>query len=292
MNITRVTCPSCGGKLDVPDNRTVSRCTYCGTEIILEQGRDQQEQKDIAHYSELCKVAIEAKNFEEAQRYCNRVLELDPKNVSAWLDKAVISCFWSARSKDITGSYILELTEWRTRLKEALSYVERARSLEPASEQVIKTYQDIISRQKEVCKVHIMAFEAIPQPHPPLLKNFLNGQAQIAMGLSLTVLELCPNDMEMLANIDLLHNALPEIDWVNWDERISAHLETIGKLNEKKGAIEKLPRLKEELVKAKEALSKVSKQKGLFNKGRIRASEQQVLALETEIAHLEKVIDT
>jgi predicted RNA-binding Zn-ribbon protein involved in translation (DUF1610 family) len=37
MNFVAATCPSCGGSLQVPDDRDAVKCMYCGGEIIVRQ---------------------------------------------------------------------------------------------------------------------------------------------------------------------------------------------------------------------------------------------------------------
>jgi tetratricopeptide (TPR) repeat protein len=89
MNMIKLNCPSCNGKLELPDNLGVAHCMYCGTKILLEQNANENESITLEHYIELKNVALKAKNYEEALQYCNSILEIDPKNVYAWIDKAV-----------------------------------------------------------------------------------------------------------------------------------------------------------------------------------------------------------
>ena len=91
--LLKLNCPSCGGALELPDNLAVAHCMYCGGKVLLDQDSVVRETRDLQRYVELCRVAIEAKNHEEAIGYCNHILEIDPHNIEGWINKAV-STFW------------------------------------------------------------------------------------------------------------------------------------------------------------------------------------------------------
>ena len=85
----KLNCPSCNGSLELPDNLGVAHCMYCGTKILLQQTDNEHERKSLERLIELKNVAIDANNMAEAIQYCNSILEIDPKNVEAWVDKAI-----------------------------------------------------------------------------------------------------------------------------------------------------------------------------------------------------------
>lgn len=115
--LLKLNCPSCGGALELPDNLTIAHCMYCGGKILLDQDGVVQERRDLTRYSELCKVAVEAQNHKEVIEYCNQILEIDPKNVEAWINKAV-STFWLT-------------TGVNDRFGEAMEYLDRASDIAP-----------------------------------------------------------------------------------------------------------------------------------------------------------------
>src|SRR3990170_7413606 len=80
----KLICPSCNGELELPDNLNIAHCLYCGTKILL----NQNSNSNIDQYIELIDTAIKAENYDEVLKYCNKVLEIDSKNVNAWIDKA------------------------------------------------------------------------------------------------------------------------------------------------------------------------------------------------------------
>ncbi len=81
-------CPSCGGSLQVPDDRDSVKCMYCGTDIIVRQAIQAGSGVNIKNYLELAVTANKAGNYEEAYSYYSKVLEIDIKNPEAWFGKA------------------------------------------------------------------------------------------------------------------------------------------------------------------------------------------------------------
>ena len=82
-------CPSCNGNLELPDNLDLAHCLYCGTKILLHDSDIPKDSQKIKKYRELWKTALETKNYDEAVDYCNKALELNPKDVDAWIDKGI-----------------------------------------------------------------------------------------------------------------------------------------------------------------------------------------------------------
>ncbi len=81
-------CPSCGGNLQVPDDRDSVKCMYCGTDIIVRQAIQAGSGVNIQNYLELAVTAQKSENFQEAYNYYSKVLEIDIKNSEAWFGKA------------------------------------------------------------------------------------------------------------------------------------------------------------------------------------------------------------
>lgn len=84
-------CPSCGGSIKVPVDQEYTYCMYCGTQIIVTSVLKQHldKKKTISNFMNLANTALTGGEFEEAESYFNRVLELDSKHHSAWLGKSI-----------------------------------------------------------------------------------------------------------------------------------------------------------------------------------------------------------
>jgi hypothetical protein len=80
-------CPSCGGQLQVPEDRDAVKCMYCGTDIIVRQAIQAGSGINIKNYLELAVTATNVGNFKEAYDYYSKVLEIDIKNPEAWFGK-------------------------------------------------------------------------------------------------------------------------------------------------------------------------------------------------------------
>jgi len=80
-------CPSCGGNLQVPDDRDSVKCMYCGTDIIVRQAIQAGAGINIGNYLELAVTATKAGNYQEAYDYYSKVLEIDITNPEAWFGK-------------------------------------------------------------------------------------------------------------------------------------------------------------------------------------------------------------
>ena len=87
MEFKAAICPNCGGDLQLPDDKKVLKCMYCGKDIIVEDAI-KKATPSVESYLKLGRTAKAAKNNKEAYDYYNKVLELDPTNVESWLGKA------------------------------------------------------------------------------------------------------------------------------------------------------------------------------------------------------------
>lgn len=87
MPFVPATCPSCGGDLQIPEERDVVKCMYCGTDMVVRDAIKKEQGPDPANLLSLAVKAQGAGNSSEAIDYCNRVLETDPENHRAWFIK-------------------------------------------------------------------------------------------------------------------------------------------------------------------------------------------------------------
>lgn len=95
MTFKAAVCPSCGGELQVPDNRDTVKCMYCGTDIIVREAIQAVNGVNIQNYLQLAATATGAKNYKEAYDYYSKVLEVDIDNSEAWFGKATAAA-WQA----------------------------------------------------------------------------------------------------------------------------------------------------------------------------------------------------
>lgn len=97
-------CDLCGGKL-VMGSGGIAVCDSCGMEYSADRMKEKvQEIKGVVkvdnthlikNYLELAKNAIDSDNNEEAEAYCNKIIEIDPTDYQAWLLKGKASAWQS-----------------------------------------------------------------------------------------------------------------------------------------------------------------------------------------------------
>lgn len=99
-------CPSCGGNLQVPDDRASVKCMYCGSDIIVRQAIQAGSGVNIDNYLKLAVTANKAGNYQEAYSYYSKVLEYDINNPEAWFGKAR-AAGWLSTFADFRDSEIM-----------------------------------------------------------------------------------------------------------------------------------------------------------------------------------------
>lgn len=88
MEFIAAICPQCTGNLQLPSNKDVLKCMYCGVEIVVkEAAKLVQSQGNAGNYLKLAVVAEQAGNYVEAFSYYSKTLEIDPNNYKAWQGK-------------------------------------------------------------------------------------------------------------------------------------------------------------------------------------------------------------
>ena len=85
-------CESCGADLDFQDSGEIVQCPYCGTRQTLysdsysDEISDEQRRK-IDSLLKRVFILLEDGEFKKADKYCERVLDVDPENALAYLGK-------------------------------------------------------------------------------------------------------------------------------------------------------------------------------------------------------------
>ena len=116
MALITANCPSCGAEIQIPDDRDTIHCVYCGQQILVEREDQPAEvsrsvSPDVANYMSLAETASESENHAEAEKYFSLVLERDPRNVKAWIGKAM-AAGWQSTIRN-------------TRLNETTNYIKQ-----------------------------------------------------------------------------------------------------------------------------------------------------------------------
>lgn len=115
----RLTCEMCGST-DLIKQDGVFVCQSCGCKYSVEEARKMMvegtvevtgtvkvdQSASIENYLSMARNAMESDNNEEAEKYANRIIEIDPKNAPAWEIKAKAAGWQSKANNNRLGESI------------------------------------------------------------------------------------------------------------------------------------------------------------------------------------------
>ena len=288
---TVLKCPSCGSVMGQPDHTGLVQCRYCGTTITYHPPVEKTEKKSVERYLEICKSALEVKNYKETLEYANKVLEIDPENIDAWINKAIAS-IW------IT-------TEAKNRYDEAMNYLQKAEGISSNNERIREVKQELTYQQAQ-WQIYL-GNEKIKQGDDEshlISTRYSDGLIQLAarqleaynkkmeyyleaMNLFLAADSYAPNDVGILENIEALVSSSKSF---NWGNAIYNKIQILQVLRSKPIAEEKLPGLKQELQQVQQNLAALKKRNSLFDVFKLDAAEDKEKNLKDEIAKYEAIV--
>lgn len=287
----KLICPSCNGSLELPDNMDVAHCLYCGTRILL---RENKNSNNIQQFIELSKTALSAENYKEAIEYCNKILEIDSKNIDAWIDKAYAS-FQQTTTSD-------------NKFDDAIIYLKKAYKLSPEYDRTIESLKDIVekyalweNRLGIIDYEHAVKLQESLKRLDSSSENGILGLALMAVGTAANYLEAKnkslpfyqsavihylkaahykPSDINILNNIYL---CTQKADWYDWNqmEGVSILIDRKIRLEKKIAAEKELEPLKRKIKNLENSLQKLNSSNNLFK----NTKEKEI---KTEIENLEK----
>jgi len=272
-------CPSCGSVMGKPDHTGLVQCSYCGTAITYDPPAEKVEQKNIERYLEICNSSLEGKNYEETLLYANKVLEIDPKNSSAWINKGIATS-WLTTSKN-------------NRYDEAMGYLRKAEELSPDNDEIQKI-KDKLTYEQAYWYVHLGSKkEELGDEIYNIYDNYIDAQAESiehfheAMNYYLSAAAYFPADTNILSYVEKLAKRR---GWIYIGETANKIIKDLQILRAKPEAEQKLPKLKAELLQTQKELEKLKKEKGFFSGFKIDDVQDKVTQLKGEILKCEKII--
>jgi len=120
--LIELTCPSCGGNLELTDDLDIAYCMYCGTKIIVSKPDEAKKIEKIKNYEVLLERAVDAKFYAEALIYCNKILEINSDNIEALMNKA-IATFFTMKDDEF-------------QFNKAMRYLESAEKIYPSNNRI------------------------------------------------------------------------------------------------------------------------------------------------------------
>lgn len=200
MQLQAAKCPECGAEIQVPSDRSTIKCMYCGKDILVPQAIAAAGSPPVENLIQLAQAAEEAGNHEEAFSYWNRVLEVDPENLEAWIGKA-LSAGWQS---NLLGD----------RLGEMVSGIERGLQLagdfgrdlaEATADQALAVVQAYYGISID----HTMKYIEVDSAWPEHIDRVLS-----MIDTMQKVIEWSPKDVKLhTETLDLVDNLLKGIEY-------------------------------------------------------------------------------
>lgn len=188
-------CDLCGGKLMMKAGG-IAACDSCGMEHDADRMREKVQEirgvvridntHNVVNFLEMARTAFSAGNNAEAESYCNKTIEIDPKNAEAWFLKGKAAgsdtTFDEPRVAESTTAFIKALTfapeETRESLAQEardtiLAYVNKYAALQMEIETNSKFYPDVqreLFKFADQCPVPVSALE-LKQAHVSYVHN-------------------------------------------------------------------------------------------------------------------------
>jgi tetratricopeptide (TPR) repeat protein len=284
---TGLKCPSCGSALGRPDHTGLVQCGYCGTTINYKPPVEKVEGKNIERYSELCQAALDEKNYDESIQYANKILEINPENVDAWINKAHAT-YWLT-------------TQANNRFDEAMGYLVKAENIDRDNPK-IKTTRDwlIDSRYNwyvycgniadaqvgKIIEKYSLSYDAL-DGHTEAKKQCQKYVIQ-SMNYYMLASKCKPNEYNLLIKI---RDVAKFGNWITWSNEVRNRIANIQKVEQIQQAVNLRNQLQIQLHEAETKLAKLKKKNGLFKGMKTASTINDIASRKKQIALCEKKIN-
>jgi tetratricopeptide (TPR) repeat protein len=265
--------------MGVPDLQGVVQCGYCGTKIVLPPTDATKEQRNLGRYKELCQAERQAKNWGNLLKYASEILEIDPRNVDAWIDKALAAGSLS--------NYMIP------RLEEAKGYLQKARELSPDDMRIPETERAVEDVQFD-WYVH-RALELNQQAQDMKRLGSTGREYAVrdtieSMGYFVLAYKVKPDDPTNLQNIKIISENSRSLG-IEWYDEVRAILLKIEQLKMRQAAVNQIETLRKKLKQRELELEKLrQKKKGFFVNMEIEDVQNEMKKISQEIGKLEKTV--
>lgn len=276
-NAAILKCPSCGSPMGTPDLHGLVQCSYCGTKIVLPPTDASKEHRNLARYKELCQAEKQAKNWNNLLKYVNEILEIDPKDLDAWIDKALA-----------TGSLSNYLVP---RLDEAIGYLQKASELSPNDVRIGETKNTVRDVQFNSYAWHALELNQQAMEMKKLGsvgREYAVKHMIESMGYFVLAYKVKPDDPINLQNIKNVSENGKSLG-IQWFQEVQDILVKAEQSRAQQAALNQLSMLRDKLNKREEELAKLNqKKKGFFVNMEIEDVQNEIKKILLEVSKLEK----
>jgi tetratricopeptide (TPR) repeat protein len=263
----KLACPSCGANLELPDQLDLAHCMYCGGKIILRSESVLTEKINVKRFSELASVAIQAKNYEDAIKYSNSVLEIDTQNIEAWLTKAE-AIFWLSTPLDDKFGTAMQYLDAATRISSEDAHIAEARI------KLSKNYALWLNGRGVAALEHARKiFNIWNNNFAPDVISILASKTKAktesqpgyleAMQLFLTAFNHDIDNMTTLKNIRI---CAQEVSWIAWNSTVREKIDILQRLEAKGTAKQYVAGIENQLAQKKNKLKSLEGKTGFWDK--------------------------
>lgn len=86
MGFIKLSCPNCGANIQLDKSREYGFCSYCGAKIVQDKiVVEHRIKKDSSPLLKRAQLFLEDVEYEEALKYCEKALDIDPENAEAYI---------------------------------------------------------------------------------------------------------------------------------------------------------------------------------------------------------------
>ncbi len=190
MAFVAAVCPQCSGALQVPDDRDIVKCMYCGVDVVVRQAI-QLVSGSPKNFLELAKSAAAGGNQKVAYEYFSKVLENDPKNAEAWFGKGT-AAGWMSNLND------LRFSEMTVAYENGLDASPEA-SREALAKTCAVAMNAVAVACYQIARKRLIEFEALPNTWAEYLV-----QCRQVIALCESALRYAPGDRTTIENVIFL----------------------------------------------------------------------------------------
>lgn len=275
-NTTILKCPSCGSPMGAPDLHGLVQCSYCGTKIVLPPTDATKEHKKLVRYKELCQAERQAKNWGNLLKYASEILEIDPKDLDAWIDKALA-----------TGSLSNYMIP---RLDEAMGYLQKASELSPNDDRIIETRSIVRDVQFNSYAQHALELNQQAMDMKKLGsvgREYATKHTIESIGYFVLAYKVKPDDATNLQNIKIVSENGKSLG-IQWFQEVQDILMKAEQSRVQQAAANRLSTLRDKLNKRQAELEKLKQKKsGFFVNMEIEDIQNEIKKIMLEISKLE-----
>ena len=161
MGFIKLACPNCGAAIELSEDREYGFCSYCGTKVMQDKVVVEHRGKislsgiaDVQSLLDRANLYIEDRRFDEAVQYCEKALDINPRNPEAYICKLMAQT--RCKSIDETKNATKPLKFYDSYNK-AIRFAnpEKAKELSSYNDQTVLNFNSILNqKQQEIDEIN------------------------------------------------------------------------------------------------------------------------------------------